>query len=248
MNKKEKKAEKKNVNNVQQLTDKAIKKFEMIEQNDKVLVGISGGLDSLVLLELLSNKKKYYKFDFEIKALHINILNIPYQIRKDSLSDFCSNLGIELIYVEKEIEIDESKITTNPCFICSWNRRKELFNYSKQHNFNKLALGHHKDDAVETFLMNLVYHSSISSLPANLKMFEGRMHLIRPMIYLSKEDIEKYAKIRNITTEVKTCIYDKLTNRRKMLPLIEQMQKFNPYAKDNIFKAMSNIFDEYLPK
>lgn len=245
---KEKKLNKKLIGKVQQAMDKAIKKHNLIEPNDKILVGVSGGIDSLVLLENLANKKKYYDFDFELKAVHINVKNIPYSIEKEFITDFCHKLDVEIIFVEKEIKIDNSKLTTNPCFICSWNRRKLLFNYSKEHNYNKLALGHHKDDAIETFMMNLVYHGSISSLPASLTMFDGRMKLIRPMIYLKKEQITEFARIRNYKPQIKTCSFDKKTSRRKMESIFTEMEKFNPHVRENIFKAMSNIHDEYLPK
>ncbi len=242
------KLDRKTVNKVQQAIDKAVKSHNLIEKDDKILVGISGGLDSMVLLENLAHKRKHYNFHFEIEAVHINISNIPYIVDKKYMNDFCNQFDIKLTFFEKEIEIDSAKVTTNPCFICSWNRRKLLFNYAKQHNFNKLALGHHKDDAIETFLMNLVYHGSISSLPAKLKMFDGRMHLIRPMIYLTKEQITEYARVKNYKAQLKTCNFDSQTSRRKMESIIEEMQKFNPNVKTNIFKAMSNIFPEYLPK
>jgi tRNA(Ile)-lysidine synthetase-like protein len=245
---KEKILNKKVVNNVQQLIEKAIKKHNMIVENDNILIGVSGGIDSLVLLENLAYKKLYYKFNFNLKAVHIDINNIPYSVNKNFLIEFCDKLNVEIIFIDKNIEIDNSKITTNPCFICSWNRRKLLFNYAKEHNFNKLALGHHRDDALETFMMNMIYHGSISSLPASLKMFDGRMFLIRPMIYLNKEQILKYAEIKNHTIKIKTCEYEHFSTRKKVEEVYQTMEKFNSNAKSNVFKALSNIFDEYLPE
>jgi len=244
---KQKKLDKKSINKVQQAIDKAIKKHKLLKEGDKILIGISGGIDSLVLLENLAHKRRHYAIDFFIEAVHINIENIPYSVNRDFLQDFCNKFDVKLTFLDKKIEIDNDKTTTNPCFICSWNRRKLLFAYAKEHNFNKLALGHHKDDAVETFMMNLVYHGTISSLPVELKMFSGRMSLIRPMIYLTKNQITEYARIREYKPQIKTCSFDNKTSRRKMNSIIEEMQKFNPNVKHNIFKSMSNVFDEYLP-
>lgn len=248
MSRKERKLNKKAIGLVQQATDKAIKKHNMIENGDKILVGLSGGIDSLVLLENLANKRKYYDLDFELKAVHINIENIPYSVDREFLTEFCDKNEVEILFVDEQIEIDNSKLTTNPCFICSWNRRKLLFNYSRENNYNKLALGHHKNDAIETFMMNLVHHGSISSLPASLSMFDGRMKLIRPLIFLNKEQIAKYAEIKGYKPMTKTCIFDEKTNRRKLDIIFQEMEKFNPQARENVFRAMSNIFDEYLPK
>lgn len=233
---------------IQGTIDSAIEKHSMIEEGDIILVGLSGGKDSFTLLENLANRKKYYKTDFKLLATHVDITNIPYTVDLEYINDFCKSRDVEFILSSKKIEIDKNKIKTNPCFICSWNRRKLLFNLTKKLNCNKLALGHHKDDAVETFLMNMIYHSSISSLPAKLKMFDGRVHLIRPMIYLSKNEINKYAELKQFPEQKLTCSYDHVTKRNEMAMLLRGMEILNPNVKDNIFKSMSNIYEEYLPQ
>ena len=243
-----KKIAKKKINIVQQEFDRAVKKHNLIEENDNILIGLSGGTDSLVLTELLSYRKKYFPTKFNLKAVHINIENIPYRVDSEFLSEFCREKAIDFEVINKTIEIDNKQITTNPCFICSWNRRKLLFDYSKEHNYNKLALGHHKDDAVETFLINLIYHGSISSLPVNLTMFSGRMNLIRPLMYLNKEQILNFADLKNINAKIKTCEFDAITNRRKVQRIIDVMKEFNPQVENLLFKSMSNINEEYLPK
>jgi tRNA(Ile)-lysidine synthase TilS/MesJ len=193
-------------------------------------------------------RKKYFNINFDLSAAHINISNIPYDVDINFLEDFCKKRDVDFIYIEKKIHIDHSKITTNPCFICSWNRRKLLFNYTKEHNFNKLALGHHRDDAIETFLINLIYHATISSLPAKLSMFSGRLNLIRPLIYLTKNQISDFAEIKGYEAKLKTCSFDNASNRKKISYLLDEMRKFNPQVDNNIFKALSNVIDEYLPK
>lgn len=242
------KNDKQHLRKIQGKIDLAIEKHCMIENNDTVLVGLSGGKDSFTLLDVLSNRRKYYKTNFKLIATHINISNIPYSVDLNYIENFCKERDVEFIYQEKKIDIDKDKLKTNPCFICSWNRRKLLFNLTKELKCNKLALGHHKDDAVETFLLNMLYHSSISSLPAKLKMFEGRVHLIRPMIYLSKDEINRYAELKLFPEQKLTCSYDHITKRNEMAMLLRGMEILNPNVKNNIFNSMSNIFDEYLPK
>ncbi len=244
---KEKKLAKKKINTVQQAFEKALKKHDLIKENDRVLVGLSGGIDSLVLLDLLAMRQKYFNVNFSLKAAHVNIKNIPYSVDVDFLKEFCEQREVEFLFIDKKIEIDKDKITTNPCFICSWNRRKLLFNYARENEFNKLALGHHKDDAIETFLINMIYHGTISSLPVSLKMFEGRMDLIRPLMYLNKQQILDFSQEKNYEARLKTCSFDDKTKRRKLTSVLEEMRKFNPYVDANIFKAMSNIYAEYLP-
>lgn len=245
---KKKKLAKKKVNTAQQAFEKAVKKNNLINSDDNVLVGLSGGIDSLVLLDLLANRKKNFDTVFNLKAVHVNITNIPYSVDSDFLRQFCEKRNVEFLFIDKEIAIDESKMSDNPCFICSWNRRKLLFNYARENNFNKLALGHHKDDAIETFLINLVYHGTISSLPVSLDMFSGRMKLVRPLMYLNKQQILDYSQVKGYEAKLKTCSFDNKTKRRKITSVLEEMRKFNPYVDANIFKAMSDIYDEYLPK
>lgn len=245
---KNKKLEKKKINTVQQEFDRAIKKHNLIEDGDNILIGLSGGIDSLVMTELLSYRKKYFSIKFNLKAVYVNIENIPYKVNENFLAEFCNDREIDFEVINQKIEIDQKQITTNPCFICSWNRRKILFDYTKQNKFNKLALGHHKDDAIETFLINLIYHGSISSLPVKLSMFSGRMHLIRPLMYLNKEQIKDFAELKNIYSNIKDCKFSSVTNRRKVEKIIDTMKEFNPQVENLLFKAMSNINEEYLPK
>jgi len=241
------KNDKRKVRKIQGVIDSAIEKHSMIEENDIILVGLSGGKDSFTLLDALSIRQKHYKTKFKLIAAHVNISNIPYSIDKEYIENFCKERDVEFIFQHEKIEIDKEKVKTNPCFICSWNRRKLLFNLSKDLNCTKIALGHHRDDAIETFLLNMMYHSSISSLPAKLKMFEGRIHLIRPMIYLSKDEINEYSILKQYPEQKLTCSYDHITKRGEMAMLLKGMEILNPHVRETLFKSMSNIYQEYLP-
>ena len=218
----------------------------LLDEGDHVLVGLSGGKDSMILLESLVERKAAVPFEFRLTAAHVEAAGIGYQIDKDKLSRFCENLNVPLHYktIEPDLEKESSK---SACFICSWNRRKELFNLSKELNCNKLALGHHRNDAVETLLLNMIYHGSISSLPYSLNMFEGRLKLIRPLMDLDERMLEDYAALNDLVKVEKSCPHEDSTQRDRIAQLIKQIEGTHSKGPYNMFKSMDKIFTEYLP-
>jgi len=224
----------------------AIKKYNLINNGDRIMVGISGGKDSMSLLAALTSRKNYTKEKFEIIAVHIEVDNVPYEIDKDFIADFCKTNNIsfvvEKIHVDFEKQPDKSK-----CFVCSWHRRKRLFELTAEHNCNKLALGHHLDDAIETLIINMCYHGSISSLPVCLKMFDGRIELIRPLILLTNSEIRSFAGQMKFPSEIHTCPYEDTTKRTQAAEIIIEMEKRFKPARKGIFNSMSKIHKEYLP-
>ena len=133
------------------------------------------------------------------------------------------------------------------CFACSWERRKAIFNLGKELNCNKLAFGHHRDDALQTFMMNLLYHGSISSLPYSLSMFEGSLNLIRPLLDIWENELISLAKFRKFEAINKSCPHEDLSKRNYTKNLINNLGDTYPTAKINMFHAMDNIYSEYLP-
>lgn len=235
------------IDNINKTVGRIIYHHKLINENDRILIGLSGGKDSLVLLETLVNRKKYLRFKFELFAAHINVENVSYEINNEYLQSICDSLQIPLYL--KNIKIDLNKDPKKSiCFICSWQRRKELFSLTKELNCNKLALGHHMDDANETLLMNMIYHSSISSLPFKLNMFNGRLHLIRPLLQIREEKIKKYAYYRNYPNETRLCPYGDKTKRNEIKDIVKTITKLHAKAPINMFKAHHKIFEEYLPE
>ncbi|HOZ31020.1 MAG TPA: ATP-binding protein [Bacteroidales bacterium] len=224
----------------------AIKNYQLIQDGDRIMVGVSGGKDSMSLLTSLASRKKYHKENYEIIAVHIEIDNVPYLIDKQYITDFCK--ANEISFIVEKIHIDfETDANKSHCFVCSWHRRKRLFELTAEHNCNKLALGHHLDDAVETLIINMCYHNSISSLPASLKMFNGRIELIRPLILLTKIEINSYANLMEFPSEIRKCPYEDLTKRNQAAEIIEEIEKRFKHARKGIFNSMSKIHKEYLP-
>jgi tRNA(Ile)-lysidine synthase TilS/MesJ len=225
---------------------KAVLEYQMIKEKESVLVGLSGGKDSMILLEALADRRRHFPFDFKLSAIHVSATNIGYKMNTAYLGEFCKSLDIPLYLEEIEVDLDVNP-KKSPCFICSWNRRKRIFEKSKELHCNKVALGHHKDDAIQTLLLNMIYHGSISSLPQKLSMFDGRIELIRPMLFIPEKELTYYATLRTFEKQEKYCPYDNTTRRESVKELIRQMDKLNRDARRNIFRAMDNIYDEYLP-
>ena len=226
---------------------KAINEFRLIDDGDRILVGLSGGKDSMILLETLADRKKHLPFKFDLLAIHVTAANIGYSTDTEYLADFCASLNVPLYLedIEVNLDIDPEK---SPCFVCSWHRRKAIFNKSKELGCNKVAFGHHKDDAIQIFLMNLIYHGSVSSLPHKLSMFGGRIHLIRPLLKIPENELSYYAGMRSFKKNEKTCQYDHSTKREAIKNLIREIDKLNRNARKNLFRAMDNIYPDYLPR
>lgn len=234
------------LDNMRKRIGRTIYKQNLIKDGDKILVGLSGGKDSFVLLDSLVDRKKYLPFQIDIVATHIHINNIGYQSDINYLKKICVDRNIEFYPIDFEIEKTE-KTKKSMCFYCSWNRRKTLFRLTQKHNCNKLALGHHMDDAVETLLMNQLFHGSISSLPYKFSMFEERIEVIRPLLDLRDRETKKYAAALNYQQQLKDCPYTN-TKRESIRELIKTMEEMNKAAVKNIFRSPGKIFTEYLPQ
>jgi tRNA(Ile)-lysidine synthase TilS/MesJ len=226
---------------------RAINSYSLIRENDKVAVALSGGKDSLVMLDAISNRRKRLPVKYDILAVHVHIKNIGYKTDFEFIKDFCNEHNTALHIIEAEAMYKDDDKTT-PCFICSRLRRKLLFDFVKETKCNKLAFGHHRDDAVETLLMNMIFNSSISSIPPLLSMFDGEFDIIRPLIFLGEDEIKKYAELKNFSTQLKICPYSEDTHRFTVKGILNEMEKINKKTRQNIYAAMSNIHSEYLPK
>jgi len=225
---------------------KTIDKYGMIAAGDRILVGISGGKDSLALLKSLAWKKTASRISFDIIAVYIDILKIPYQANIDYISQLCQSHGVEFIHQQINDDVDLSGKVKPPCFVCSWDRRKHLFALSTSLSVNKLALGHHLDDAVETLLMNMMYQSNISSIPPKLSMFNNTLEVIRPLIETPEKEILRFVETQDFKLMLKTCPFEKVSSRQFVREILSQMETKYDRAKINILKSMDHISSEYL--
>lgn len=226
---------------------KTIHQFSLLKPGDKILVALSGGKDSMILLEALKDRMRHIPFPIDLHAVHIKTKGMDYKVDEQYLTDFCKKLEIPLIF--EDIYIDSASPGKKQiCFICSWNRRKAIFQLARELKCNKIAFGHHLDDAVETLLLNMIFHGSISSLPQKIDFFGGEIQIIRPLLMLKEEELIRFSEVRKYRAQIKSCPYENNTKRKVLKDYTDDLLSLHTNAKINIFRSMSNIYTEYLPE
>ena len=226
---------------------KAMATYHLIEDDDHILVGLSGGKDSLLLLELLAKRTKIDHPRFSVEALHVRMENIHYATDTSFLQQFCDDLGVKLHVRTTRFEMGEETIKNardarrqkQPCFLCSWMRRKELFNLAQELGCNKIALGHHQDDLIHTALMNLTFQGRFDTMPARLKMKKMPLEIIRPLCMIEEQDIKAYAELQGYQKQQKLCPYETDSHRTDIKRLYNDIEQLNPEARYSIWRALN---------
>ncbi len=217
--------------------NKAVYDYQLINDNDHILVGLSGGKDSLCLLELLGKRQKIEKPKFTVEALHIRIANIKYESDISYLHSFADSCGVRLHVVTTEFNPDTDK-RKSPCFLCSWNRRKQLFIKAQELGCNKIALGHHMDDIIHTAMMNLYFQGSFSTMPVRLKMRKMPLSIIRPMCLEHESDLRQYALNKEYHKQIKLCPFETDSHRSDMKSIFGQIEQMNDEARYSVWNAL----------
>jgi len=231
---------------VEQRFNKGMVKYRLIEDGDKILVGLSGGKDSLALLELLAKRSRILKPRFTVMTVHIGMTNIPYQSDLEYLKNYAEGLGVPFVYFETSFDLS-TDTRKSPCFLCSWNRRKALFTVAKEHGCTKIALGHHMDDILETLLMNITFQGAFGTMPPRLVMRKFDMTIIRPMCLVHESDLSDMARVRGYRRQIKNCPYESQSNRSDMKEVLKSLEKLNPEARYSLWGSMTNIQEDLLP-
>ena len=217
---------------------KAIEEYNMIEENDKIAVCLSGGKDSITLLHAFKALQRFYPKKFELIAISIN----PGFEFFDTtlLQNLCDNLEIPL-FIEKthakEIVFDIRK-EKNPCSLCANLRRGAINSVAVREGCNKIALGHNQDDVLETFLLNLFYTGSIGTFSPVSHMDRTGITLIRPLVYTPEKETKRFVKKNNLTVMPKVCPMDGTSKREDMRLMIFSLQKNIPMIRANLFGAI----------
>ena len=230
---------------------KAINQYEMLQPGDKVAVCISGGKDSMLMAKLFQELKRHRKFDFELVFL---VMDPGYSsANRKVIEENAKVMDIPITVFESEIFNAVDTIEKNPCYICARMRRGYLYSKAKELGCNKIALGHHYDDVIETILMGMLYGAQVQTMMPKLHStnFEG-MELIRPMYLIREDDIKRWRDANNLhfiqcachfTDTCSSCDPDgrSVSKRMEIKHLISQLKKVNPFVEGNIFKSVENV-------
>ncbi len=228
---------------------KAVKEFNMVEKGDRIALGISGGKDSLMLLNLFLELKKDKSFDFDFVPITLNSgldQNDFYQLNNYLTSLNCNHKIFDTNIWK--VVFDDMK-ESNPCSLCASMRRAILYKKAEELNCNKLALGHHYDDIIETALINMFYGGSIKTMLPNVKSTKGKFNLIRPMCYVMEKDIISYISKNEIPVIKCGCRISEIkpdSKRAEIKELLKTLEKNNPLIKKSIFNSLRNVNLNYI--
>jgi len=242
-------------NKLKRLIGRAVYGYEMLKEGDVILVAVSGGEDSLALAYFLSEWKKKMRISYTLIAVHLDMgftESEEYLKGVDWLKRFCEDLEMEFVYVKTDCgaqarEVYEKRITS-PCFVCSWHRRKHLFKLAQEKGANKIAFGHHQDDMVVTFFINMFYHGELSTILPVQEMFKGKVYLIRPLIFVEKPLIKRFVKQMGWNVLENACPFSEGTKRKQMEEFVKKhIFSMGEKVKKSVVKAIFNPRLDYLP-
>ena len=231
---------------IKRLTGKAIHTKDMIRDGDHVMVAVSGGKDSLALLWLLKERIKRVPIDYRITAVHVDPgfgANSA-----DQMTSFFLAHGFEFRVIESDIgpKAHGPQNRENPCFLCSRLRRKLLFQMAEEVGCNRMAFGHHKDDLIETFFLNVFYGASISTMMPVQGLFGGKLTVIRPFYLVDEDLIRRYAQLMDWPEISLDCPTAGSSKREEIKNMLKHFYRSNRKIKGNIFHALQNVNAEYL--
>lgn len=217
---------------------KAVREYRLIEDGDSILIGLSGGKDSLFLVETLGRQKRISRPAIKVHAIHIRMDNIKYESDTEYLEEFCRRWGVEFHRVTTAFDMT-TDTRKSPCFLCSWNRRKQIFLAAQRLGCNKIALGHHQDDIIHTALMNQMFQGHFSTMPARLRMKKMPVTIIRPLCMEEEADIRRYAEANGYVKQKKLCPYETDSHRSDVARLFAEMERIAPEARYSMWNALN---------
>lgn len=225
---------------------RAMHDYEMLATGDQVLLAISGGMDSLVLARVLQIWQKKAPIHYQLRAAHVAMDAARAERLANVLRSFALPLDILPARWQAPARSLDSDTSEDFCFHCARSRRNQLFAHAREHGCNKIAFGHHQDDLIETFLLNLTCAGNISTMVPRQDLFSGQLSLIRPLAYLAKEEVTSLGHRMGIAPLISDCPLAEKTRRQDMRQLAEHIYAQIPDARKNIFAALGNVRSHYL--
>ncbi|MBN1480819.1 tRNA 2-thiocytidine(32) synthetase TtcA [candidate division KSB1 bacterium] len=229
--------------------DKAVLEYNMLQENDSLLVAISGGADSMALIDLLSLHVWHYANNLTMTAVYIDLgFGDVADERCAKIRTYLDRLRVHHKIVRTDIgpyaHSDANR--ERPCFLCSRLKRKRLFETAEELGCNKIVFGHHKDDIIETLIINMVWGREISTMIPKLAVFQGRYHVLRPMVYIEEDLIKKYCAERHTPIVDQACPTDGQSKRQFIKEWLNELEGEIKGAKENIFASMKRVKTDYL--
>ncbi len=222
--------------------------YGLIQDKDRVAVALSGGKDSFTLMWVLHERLSRIPIKYELVGIHID-LGFPDGCA-ENIRVFCEKMGWELHVEHTDYGplAHSPKNRENPCFLCSRLRKKHLFQTAHALGCNKIALGHHKDDLIETLFLNMCYAGEISSMSPLQEFFKGEVTVIRPLAYVDGSDIARFARLGSLPAYSSGCPSDKTSKRVEIRALLNELYQGNKKIKGNLFRSMNRVRPDYLLK
>jgi len=227
------------------LVHKAIGSNRLIPDGEKIVVGVSGGSDSLCLLHLLETLNRTGRRGWDLHAVHVD----PGFVRWNSarVARACRAIGVECEVLRTDVPSCVKRTGQDSCYACSRERRKALFSFCNRTGSRKLALAHNLDDVNETFLMNLLYTSSARTILPAQPLFDGRLVIVRPLYYVDKALVRRYLKHADLRPIRNACPYERSSSRRVVRRFLERLYAGDRRIRTNLFAGLHNLKPEYLP-
>jgi len=228
------------------MVGKAIHRYEMISDGDRILVGLSGGKDSLTLMWILIERLQRILIEYELFPVYIDP-GFEGGFGQ-SLAAYCNQAGynLRIEHTDYGLQAHGAENRENPCFLCSWHRRKRLFEIADELGCNKVALGHHKDDIIETLFMNICYAGEISTMKPAQTFFKGLFTVIRPLALVDEDTTKRFAREQKFPKFVNPCPSSNNSKRREIKKMLDRLYRDNKKVRGNIFRAMSHVNPDYL--